>query len=111
MLLCPEPLKFVRPGRGASFPIEVKNGADEPARLALAVAAVPEGWSAFLPLPEIQLAPKETRSLWLMVRAPETAKPGEAVDVELTATDAADPRRTKRVRVRAEVSETGAAEG
>ena len=109
MLSCPEPLKFVKAGRGASFPIEVRNAADKPARLGLAVGAVPEGWSAFLPLPEIQLAAKETRGLWLMVRAPETAKTGDAIDVDILATDPAAPNKPKKVRVRAEVTDTGAA--
>lgn len=110
MLTCPEPLKFVKAGRGASFPIEVRNHAAKPARLALCVGAVPEGWSAFLPLPDIQLAANEVRGLWLMVRAPESAKTGDAVDVEIVATDAALPNKPKKMRVRAEVSETGAAE-
>ena len=100
---CPEPLKPVRPGKGTSFPIEVSNPSDGARRLHLEVGPVPEGWSAFLPLPEIQLAAKETRSLWLMVRAPPAANVGESADVEVTATDAARPERPTVVKVRAEV--------
>lgn len=110
MLSCPEPLKFVKAGRGASFPIEVRNPADQSARLGLGVGAVPEGWSAFLPLPEIQLAAKETRGLWLMVRAPEGAKAGDAIDVDILATDPAVPNKPKKLRVRAEVTDSGTAE-
>lgn len=100
---CPEPMKPVKPGKGASFPIEVVNPSDLARKLHLEVGAVPEGWSAFLPLPEVQLAPRESRSLWLMVRAPPDAKPGEAADVEITAMDAGRPERPTVVKVRAEV--------
>lgn len=110
MLTCPEPLKLLKPGRGASFPVEARNGSDKPTRLVLAVGPVPEGWSAFLPLPEVQLAARETRGLWLMVRSPETARPGDAIDIEVTATDPATGK-PRKLRVRAEVSETGTADG
>lgn len=100
---CPEPMKPVKPGKGASFPIEVTNPSDASRKLHLEVGAVPEGWSAFLPLPEIQLAAKESRSLWLMVRAPPDARPGQSADVEVTATDAGRPERPTIVKVRAEV--------
>jgi hypothetical protein len=101
-LSCPEPLKPVRAGKGASFPIELKNTGDKATKLALDVGAVPEGWSAFLPLPEIQLAPKEARGLWLMVRAPPDAKSGDAAEVEVRASDPETSRSTT-VKVRAEV--------
>jgi hypothetical protein len=110
LLSCPEPLKPVKPGKGTSFPVELRNPGDKPARLTLNVGAVPEGWSAFLPLPEIQLAGREARSLWLMVRAPPSAQPGQTVDVEVSATDPARPgERARSMRVRAEVSAESAA--
>lgn len=98
---CPEPLKLVRPGRGASFPVELRNPAQTPATATLDVGAVPEGWSAFMPLPDVQLAARESRSLFLMVRAPPEAPPGDAVDIDLTVRDGAG--RETVVRVRAEV--------
>lgn len=100
---CPEPMKPVRPGRGASFPIDLANPADVARKVQMSVGPVPEGWSAFLPLPEIQLAPKEKRSLWLMVRAPPDASDGSHADVEVTAVDTGRPERPSLVRVRAEV--------
>ncbi|MFA5862583.1 MAG: hypothetical protein WDA16_12905 [Candidatus Thermoplasmatota archaeon] len=109
-LTCPEPLKPVRAGRGASFPIEIRNPKDTPTKLALEVGAVPEGWSAFLPLPEIQLAPKETRGLWLMVRSPADARSGDAAEVEIKATDPEQPNRPSTVKIRAEVMPAGATE-
>lgn len=100
---CPEPLKIVRPGRGTSFPIEIRNPSKAAATAQFEVGPVPEGWSAFMPLPEVQLAARESRSLWLMVRSPQEAKVGETVDVELRLRD---PRRGTDgavVKVRAEV--------
>lgn len=103
----PEPLKLVRPGRGTSFPIEIRNPGNEPATAQLEVGPVPEGWSAFMPLPEVQLAARETRSLWLMVRAPPTAAAGETVDVELRLRSTA-AKHPLAVRVRAEVNPNAA---
>lgn len=97
---CPEPLKLVTPGLGASFPIEVRNHGREAANAHFDIGHVPEGWSAFVPLPEMQLAPRETRSLWLMVRSPTGARAGDAVEVELRLRDAkGDPAGAVRVRV------------
>lgn len=100
---CAEPLKMVRPGRGTSFPIEVRNPSGEALTARVEVGPVPEGWSAFMPLPEVQVAGRETRSLFLMVRAPAEAKPGDTVDVEITLRNAQRPERKATVRVRAEV--------
>lgn len=108
LVTCPEPLKQVRAGSGASFPLELRNPGDVATKLTLEVGSVPDGWSAFLPLPEIQLAPKETRGLWLMVRSPIDAQSGEAVDVEVSATDPARPDDPSTVRLRAEVLPSGA---
>lgn len=102
---CPEPLKMVKPGRGTSFPIELRNGAKEPVSATFEVGPVPEGWSAFMPLPEVQLASRESRSLWLMVRSPPTAAQGDVVDVELRLRDARG-KDGRVVRVRAEVQGT-----
>ena len=107
---CPEPLKMVRPGRGISFPIEVRNASAEPLTAQMEIGPVPDGWTVFMPLSEVQLAPKETRSLWLMMRAPPTAAQGEAADVELRLRHATRPDVASVVRVRAEV-DPDAAEG
>lgn len=101
---CPEPLKMVRPGRGTSFPIEVRNAGAEPLTVQFDIGPVPEGWTAFMPLPEVQLAAKEARSLWLMVRSPPEAPDGEAVDVEVRLRNPVRPDNATTVRVRAEVN-------
>ncbi|GEM_PF-5540477 len=107
---CPEPLKMVRPGRGTSFPIDIRNPGAEPLTAQFEVGPVPEGWSAFMPLPEVQLAPKESRSLWLMVRSPAQATTGATADVEVRLRSAARPDASATVKVRAEVN-PNAAEG
>lgn len=99
---CPEPLKMVKPGRGTSFPIELRNHGAEQTTAQFEVGPVPEGWSAFMPLPEVQLAGKESRSLWLMVRSPQGAAVGQAADVELRLRGAQG--KPALVRVRAEVA-------
>lgn len=101
---CPEPLKMLRAGRGTSFPIDIRNPGGDAVTAQFEVGPVPEGWSAFMPLPEVQLAPKESRSLWLMVRAPASAAPGETADVEVRLRDAARPESMATVKVRAEVN-------
>lgn len=101
---CPEPLKMLKAGRGTSFPIELRNLADQPAQASFEVAPVPEGWSAFMPLPEVQLAAKEARSLWLMVRAPPDAQVGATADIELKLRLPSGVELPS-VRVRAEVNE------
>lgn len=103
---CPEPLKMVRPGRGTSFPIEVRNTSGDAITAQFDIGPVPEGWTAFMPLPEVQLAPKEARSLWLMVRSPSEASAGEAVDVEVRLRNPARPDNASSVKVRAEVDPT-----
>lgn len=103
---CPEPLKLIRPGRGASFPIAIRNAGGETQTAQLEVSSVPEGWSAFMPLPDVQLAPRESRSLFLMVRAPEEAEEGDAVDVEVTVRPQSSSGKSAQLRVRAEVKES-----
>jgi hypothetical protein len=108
-LATPEPLKRVKPGRGTSFPLEFGNPGPEPVRLALALSALPHGWSAMLPMPEIQLASKEKRALWLMVRSPPEARSGDTAEILLTATD---PRgRERSIKLRADVDEAATDQG
>jgi hypothetical protein len=102
-LATPEPMKRVKPGRGTSFPLEFGNPGAEPVRLALALSAMPHGWSAMLPMPEIQLAAREKRALWVMVRSPAEARPGDAAEFLLTATD--PQGRERSVKLRADVDE------
>lgn len=108
-LSVPEPLKRVKAGSSVSFPIEFNNPTDQASKLALHVGTLPHGWSALLPMPEVQLAAREARGLWVMVRSPVDAAAGAAADVELVATDAKGQRR--HVKMRAEVDAAATAQG
>lgn len=105
---CPEPLKLMRPGMGISFPIEVMNRGRKAITVAFEVGSVPDGWSAFMAMPELQLAAGERRSLWLMVRSPPLATAGQRSDITIRVR-AADGSVIS-VRVRAEV-DPGATDG
>lgn len=102
-LACPEPLKQVRPGRGTSFPLEVTNRSGATDTALFKVHEVPEGWTAFTALPELQLGPRETRTLWLMVRAPADAPEGAAATFRVATSSKAHPNRESAVALKAEV--------
>jgi hypothetical protein len=95
---CPEPLKLLRAGQGVSFPIEVTNRSKSALTVTFDVGKVPDGWSAFMAMPELQVAPGEKRSLWLMVRAPAVAATGARADVSLRVRGPGAPPTTMRVR-------------
>lgn len=102
---CPEAEKMLRPGRGTSFPLEVQNRSGAPDTAQFTVSDVPDGWTAFTALPEIQLGPRETRTLWLMVRAPATAPEGTEAVLRVTATSRAHPTKSNGVTVKAAVKD------
>lgn len=104
-LACPEASKSLRPGRGTSFPLEVQNRSAAPDTAQFAVANVPDGWTAFTALPEIQLGPRETRTLWLMVRAPAAAAEGTEVTFRVTAASRSHPSKTVGIAVTATVKD------
>lgn len=72
-----EPEKDVVAGRGTSFPVTLKNQGKDPVPVRLEVSEVQEGWSALTTLPDLEMGPKETRTVYMMVRAPPDAKPGD----------------------------------
>lgn len=74
---CEESEKDVIAGRGTSFPITLKNKGSDPVPVKLEVSDVQEGWSALTTLPDLELGSKETRTVYMMVRAPPDAKPGD----------------------------------
>ncbi len=98
---CPEPLKLLKPGHGVNFPIQIANRGKNPLRATFTVEGEPAGWTAFMAMPDIQLAAGEMRSVWLMVRAPQTAALGDVANFTLIVQTATDERLS--VRVRAEV--------
>lgn len=74
---CEESEKDVIAGRGTSFPIVLRNKGSDPVPVRLEVSEVQEGWSALTTLPDLELGGKETRTVYMMVRAPPEAKPGD----------------------------------
>ncbi|HLE96462.1 MAG TPA: hypothetical protein VI997_03755 [Candidatus Thermoplasmatota archaeon] len=105
-LVCPEPRKSLRPGRGTSFPLEVVNRAGATDTATFEVAEIPEGWTAFTALPEVQLGPREARTLWLMVRAPVGAPAGTKAEVRVRAKSKSHPKRASELVLHAEVHES-----
>lgn len=76
--------KDVTAGRGTSFPVTLKNHSNDPVPVRLEITDVQEGWSALTTLPDLELGAKETRTVYMMVRAPPEAKPGDLCVAKLT---------------------------
>lgn len=83
---CEEAEREVVAGRGTSFPIVLRNKASEAVHVTLEVTDVKEGWSALTTLPDLELGPKESRTIYMMVRAPDQARPGDMCVAKLRAT-------------------------
>lgn len=84
-LVCTESAKEVHPGRGTSFPIRIRNEGSERDIVALHVSEPPAGWDTFLPLADLPLDAGEEQTVWLSVRSPAEATPGQHVTVRVTA--------------------------
>ena len=82
------PTQQVLPGRGASFPVKVANQGGSKQTITLGTSDVPEGWAAILPVDRIELEGNETTTIWLTLKAPPHAHPGEHVQVNFIATAA-----------------------
>lgn len=85
VLECPEPRRDVHPGKGTSFPVRVQNRTQQAQKVMLKLGDLPEGWTPFLAMPEIELAAGEQRSFWLMLRSPRDARPGDHCRMTLRA--------------------------
>lgn len=83
---CEEPEGEVVAGRGTSYPVRLENRSSEAVHVDLEVADVQEGWSALTTLPELELASKEERTVYMMVRAPAEAKKGDLCVAKLAVT-------------------------
>lgn len=103
-LTCAEADKRIRPGRGVSYPLRVENATDKPDAARLEVVEVPEGWTAFMATQEVQLAPRETRIVWLMVRAPGDGTAHGRVDIAVRAHSQVNARDQPTVRVAAAIT-------
>jgi hypothetical protein len=84
--------KTVAPGGKVAFDIRVEGLARDADTVLLQVSAVPEGWAAFLPVPELQLEPGQSQDVGLVVIAPATAEQGSRQAVLVSATSAKAPK-------------------
>lgn len=81
------------PGGGrAVFTLQAQGLGKQGNNVLLQVSAVPDGWAAFLPTPELNLQPSEIKDLTLVVIAPENAAVGTRQAVLVSATTAKAPK-------------------
>ncbi len=80
------------PGGRAAFPFQVEALGRQSDTVLLQVSAVQEGWAAFLPVAELQVAPGETQDLTLVVIAPKDAADDARQAVLVSATSAKAPK-------------------
>jgi hypothetical protein len=83
---CEDSEREVSPGRGTSYPITIENKGSDAVAVELEVTDVQEGWSALTTLPNLELGADEDRTVYMMVRAPEEAKPGDLCVAKLGVT-------------------------
>lgn len=82
----------VAPGGRVAFPFRVEGLAKQEDSILLQASAVPEGWAAFLPVPELRLAAGDGQDLSLIVIAPRDAAAGSRQAILVSATSAKAPK-------------------
>lgn len=102
--------KDVIAGRGTSFPVTLKNLSKDPVPVKLEVAEVQEGWSALTTLPDLEMGPRETRTVYMMVRAPAEAKPGDLCVAKLNVKPEGGSATTVKTLTRVDAEGAGEAE-
>ena len=80
------PMQEVVPGRGASFPVVITNLGANKETVVLGTSDVPQGWSAILPVERLELRGNESTTIWLTLKSPANARPGESIQVAFIAT-------------------------
>jgi uncharacterized membrane protein len=80
------------PGGKVAFAFQAETKARDPDNVLLRVSAVPEGWAAFLPVPELTLAPGVAQELSLVVIAPRDAAQGTRQAILVKATSSKAPK-------------------
>lgn len=98
----------VAPGRSVAIPVTVENLTSVEDTVIFHVAPLGGGWAASLPVPELPLDGRRREDLHLVVTAPPDARPGDAVQVGLTALGAQNPKRPAELVVDVTVSDTPA---
>ncbi|MBW3583646.1 MAG: hypothetical protein KY455_11160 [Euryarchaeota archaeon] len=105
---CREAVKEVQSGRGTSFPVRVRNDGSERDLVNLTTSSLPAEWDLFLPLADLALDPREEQTVWLSVRAAETAAPGQEVPIRVTATSTGSGGDQATIELRTRVIGDGA---
>lgn len=108
-MVCDQPRRSTRPGQGTNFPLRIENRGRRPVKAALSAEDVPDDWVAFLPLPTLTLEGRSAKDLWITLKAPADAEPGDAAEVTVRAESRDAPGGPAEVRVRADVVEKAAA--
>ncbi len=67
----------VEPGGGTSFPVVMTNRTDGPVAIELAAGEVDEGWQLLLTVDEIELEPKASQTVHVIVRSRDQVEPGD----------------------------------
>lgn len=91
------------PGKSVAVPLRVENLGPHEDTIVFHVAKVGGGWSAALPVPELDLDGGALESLQLIVAAPKDAKPGDRVTIGLSAHSGRAPRRVAEAIITAVV--------
>lgn len=99
------PERTIEPGKSAKFTLAVENRRGKPQRFTFLATGVPEGWTAHLALDEVELEPGEEKTLWAILKAPPTARPGEVADVALRLESPKGAREGVSARIQATVVE------
>ncbi|HLF16983.1 MAG TPA: hypothetical protein VI796_06110 [Candidatus Thermoplasmatota archaeon] len=89
-------------GRG-TLTLTVENLTKAEDTVVFQVSAVATGWAAFLPVPELQLAPQAREEIALTVIAAKDLHPGDSQSILVSATSAQAPKRPAVVTVDATV--------
>lgn len=102
-ITCAEPTQEVLPGRGASFPVRLRNDASDEDTFFLSTSELPSGWNVLLPVESVDLRGGEQDTVWLTIKAPPVARPGERVQFELFASSRSTPGQEGSVGLEAVV--------
>ncbi len=96
----------ITPGGRVAVPMRVENVTRLEDTVVFHVAPMPDGWSAHLPVPELDLDGHQSEELHLIIQAPATAKAGDRHNVGVSAHSAQAPKRAAELVVAATVQAT-----
>lgn len=86
------PTQSIQAGRGTSFPIRIVNESRNDDRVSLSVANLPPDWTAIVPLTDLDLRGGERTQMWITLRSPPEALPGQSLTFAMRARSARGQR-------------------